>query len=316
MTSRSVGYRTCPICEASCGLALEPDGARAAGARRRARRAVARLPVSEGRGARRAAPRPRPPAHAARARCGRRTARGEPGRGVRRGRAGTTQLYTAGTVDQQPKQIAVMCMFGTSWGHSRARRRPHAVPARARCEPGGVERQPGGRTEPARQARRDPRARRQGGGGRSAAHAHGRARRRVAAVPARHRRLLPVRARARAVRGAARGAGPARAARARARRARSSDARLLARGRRRSVSDSREHDPTHRARAGGGRARGSESLRLLWRYAGLGSFARVTAISIGAFGVALFSQHVFRPESRASGAALVAVGVWLALGVS
>ena len=28
MTSRRVGYRTCPICEASCGLALELDGSR------------------------------------------------------------------------------------------------------------------------------------------------------------------------------------------------------------------------------------------------------------------------------------------------
>ena len=30
--------------------------------------------------------------------------------------AGTNQLYTAGTVDQQPKQVAVSCMFGTAWG--------------------------------------------------------------------------------------------------------------------------------------------------------------------------------------------------------
>jgi anaerobic selenocysteine-containing dehydrogenase len=30
--------------------------------------------------------------------------------------AGTPNLYTAGTVDQQPKQVAAMCMFGTSWG--------------------------------------------------------------------------------------------------------------------------------------------------------------------------------------------------------
>src|SRR4030095_11540098 len=28
MPSRRVAYRTCPICEASCGLALELDGAR------------------------------------------------------------------------------------------------------------------------------------------------------------------------------------------------------------------------------------------------------------------------------------------------
>ncbi|MEX2206218.1 MAG: molybdopterin-dependent oxidoreductase [Myxococcota bacterium] len=30
--------------------------------------------------------------------------------------AGTHQLYTAGTVDQQPKQVAVNCMYGTAWG--------------------------------------------------------------------------------------------------------------------------------------------------------------------------------------------------------
>ena len=30
--------------------------------------------------------------------------------------AGTHQLYTAGTVDQQPKQVAVSCMYGTAWG--------------------------------------------------------------------------------------------------------------------------------------------------------------------------------------------------------
>ena len=60
----------------------------------------------------------------------------------------------------------------------------------------------------------------------------------------------------------------------------------------------------------------AESLHVLGADAGLGSFAGVTAISIGAFVLALFSQHVFRPESRASRAALVAIGVWLALGVA
>jgi len=60
----------------------------------------------------------------------------------------------------------------------------------------------------------------------------------------------------------------------------------------------------------------AESLRVLGPYAGLGSFAGVTAISIGAFTIALFSQRVFRPKSRASRAALVAIAVWLALGVA
>lgn len=60
----------------------------------------------------------------------------------------------------------------------------------------------------------------------------------------------------------------------------------------------------------------AESLRVLGRYAGLGSFAGVTAISIGAFTIALFSQRVFRPESRTSRAALVAIALWLTLGVA
>lgn len=60
----------------------------------------------------------------------------------------------------------------------------------------------------------------------------------------------------------------------------------------------------------------AESLRVLGRHAGLGSFAGVTAISIGAFLIALFSQRVFRPESGAARAAVVALAVWLALGIA
>lgn len=60
----------------------------------------------------------------------------------------------------------------------------------------------------------------------------------------------------------------------------------------------------------------AESLRLLpapWD--GRGSFAGVTAISLGAGFVGLFSRAVFRPESRAAGIALAALIGWLALGV-
>ncbi|HTO07785.1 MAG TPA: hypothetical protein VMR86_12105 [Myxococcota bacterium] len=60
----------------------------------------------------------------------------------------------------------------------------------------------------------------------------------------------------------------------------------------------------------------AESLRVLGPYAGLGSFAGVTAISIGAFTIALFSQRVFRPESRASRAGLAGLALWLLLGVA
>jgi len=60
----------------------------------------------------------------------------------------------------------------------------------------------------------------------------------------------------------------------------------------------------------------AESLRVLGPWSGIGSFAGVTAISIGAFVIALFSQRVFRPGSRASHAALLALALWLALGVA
>ena len=60
----------------------------------------------------------------------------------------------------------------------------------------------------------------------------------------------------------------------------------------------------------------AESLHVLGPWAGFGSFAGVTAISIGAFTIALFSQRVFRPESRVARAAVVAIAFWLALGVA
>ena len=60
----------------------------------------------------------------------------------------------------------------------------------------------------------------------------------------------------------------------------------------------------------------AESLRLLGPYAGLGSFAGVTAISLGAFLIALFSQRVFRPDGWLPRTALLALAAWLLLGVA
>lgn len=60
----------------------------------------------------------------------------------------------------------------------------------------------------------------------------------------------------------------------------------------------------------------AESLQLLpppWD--GRGSFAGVTAISLGAACVALFSRAVFRPASPLAGFALGALVAWLAFGV-
>ena len=60
----------------------------------------------------------------------------------------------------------------------------------------------------------------------------------------------------------------------------------------------------------------AESLHVLGAWAGFGSFAGVTAISVGAFTIALFSQRVFRPDSRLSRGLLGALALWLALGVA
>ncbi len=63
--------------------------------------------------------------------------------------------------------------------HAGARSRAHRPPARLRREPARLERQPDDRAEHARAARGDSRARRAGGGGRSAPHRDGRGRRRA-----------------------------------------------------------------------------------------------------------------------------------------
>ena len=79
-------FRTCPFCEATCGLAVTVRGDEVVqGPRRRRRRVLARLPVPEGRGAQGPPRGPRPAAHAARARRGRRAAARRAG--TRRSRA-------------------------------------------------------------------------------------------------------------------------------------------------------------------------------------------------------------------------------------
>lgn len=156
MTSRRIAHRTCPICEASCGLELELDDARVVKVRGDARDVLSRgylcpkgaalgelhhdpdrLHAPLVRGAdgllhevswdeafaeveRRLAP--------IIERHGRQSIALYVGNPTAHNlslwyyfpalalAAGTTQLYTAGTVDQQPKQVAAMCMFGTSWG--------------------------------------------------------------------------------------------------------------------------------------------------------------------------------------------------------
>lgn len=60
----------------------------------------------------------------------------------------------------------------------------------------------------------------------------------------------------------------------------------------------------------------AEVLHLLGAWHGVGSFAGVTAISLGAFMLALFSQRVFRPESGLARFALGAIALWLVLGVA
>ena len=60
----------------------------------------------------------------------------------------------------------------------------------------------------------------------------------------------------------------------------------------------------------------AESLRLLPApYDGWGSFAGVTAISVGSSCLALFTARVFQPASRTARSAFAVLAVWLALGI-
>ena len=187
-------YRTCPFCEATCGLEIETEGREVVSVRGDARgRLQPRLHLPEGVRAQ-AAPRgPGPADHAAGA-PRRRARRGDLGRGVRgdrpaaradprrarpqRGRRlprqperpqpvgahatgrrwlralGTQNIYTASTVDQMPKQVSAGLMFGDDAVGPGARRRPHRPPADPRRQPARVERQPADRARHARAAAR------------------------------------------------------------------------------------------------------------------------------------------------------------------
>ena len=120
--------------------------------------------------------------------------------------SGLPRVYSAGTVDQWPKNLSSALLFGGMWTFPIPDLDRTDYLLDARREPARVAGQPARRARHARAARRDPRARRQGGGDRSAPHRHRGARRRVARDPSRHRRRAPARDGARAVRG-----GPRRA---------------------------------------------------------------------------------------------------------
>ena len=148
--------RTCPLCEAMCGLEIQTDGDRGHPHPRRPRRRVEQgLPLPEGRRARPAAPRPRPHPGADGARRRRRGARSpgtrrspaarscsrpivararhrrghrlhrQPGRPqllaqpLHRARSpgsrGMPVIWSAGTVDQWPKNVACAQLFGNPW---------------------------------------------------------------------------------------------------------------------------------------------------------------------------------------------------------
>ena len=117
------------------------------------------------------------------------------------GPSGIPHIYSAGTVDQWPKNVSSVLLYGNMW--------LIPIPDVTRSDywllmggnPHASRRQPDG---PARHARRDreaARAGRQGGRRRSPAHEDGRHRRRVGRDPARHRRGLVAGDRQRAVRG-------------------------------------------------------------------------------------------------------------------
>ena len=202
-----------------CGLEIQTAGRPGHPRPRRPRRRVEQgLPVPEGRVARPPPPRPRPPARADGARR-RRVARGHVGRGVRplRGaaaadrrastasprspptsatrRSTTTRssrytgavagiprlpvIWSAGTVDQWPKNLACAQLFGNPWSIPIPDVRPHRPVRRHGRQPARVA---GLAVLVPRHPRRDrphPRARRAHDRGRSAAHRHRRAGRRV-----------------------------------------------------------------------------------------------------------------------------------------
>ena len=113
---------------------------------------------------------------------------------------GTKNVYSASTVDQYPKQMASALMFGTRYERADPGHRPHGLPAHAGRQPAGLQRLADDRPGRARPAARDPRARREDRGGRPAPHADGQGGRRAPLHPPRHRRAAAVRARQRDLR--------------------------------------------------------------------------------------------------------------------
>ena len=173
--SRRIAYRTCPFCEATCGLELHLEGcgatsscssaatattcSRTASSARRAPRSPSSRPIPTGFGGRSCA------RGGVRARRGGRSTwdeafaliqerlpaiideHGRDAVGVYVGNPtahnlaslvhgrvltqalGTTNVFTASTVDQMPKQVSAGLMFGARAVDPDPRRRPHRLPA-------------------------------------------------------------------------------------------------------------------------------------------------------------------------------------------
>ena len=245
-------YRTCPFCEATCGLEIETEGRRGGGRPRRRRgRLQPRLHLPEGVRLKQLHEDPdrlrtplvrrdgelveaswdeafaeieRRPAAASSPSTARTRSRSTSAtRTPTTSRRSSTRRALAPGARHAERLLGVApstrcrsrsrpgCMFGTMLSipvPDVDRSRP---PADARRQPARLERQPADRARHARPAARDPRARRQGRGGRPAPHAHRRGGRRAPLHPARHRRAAARRDRVHARRG-----GP-RAPRARSR---------------------------------------------------------------------------------------------------
>ena len=105
-------------------------------------------------------------------------------------------IYSAGTVDQWPKNVSCMLMYGEHVVDPVARHPAHRLLGDHGRQPAGVAGQPPRRARRARRDRPHPRARRQGRRRRPPSHRHRRPGRRVGPDRARHRRRVPARDRA------------------------------------------------------------------------------------------------------------------------
>ena len=104
----------------------------------------------------------------------------------------TRNVFTASTVDQMPKQLACALMFGTGTTVPVPDVDRTEPPAHARRQPAGLQREPDDGAGHARASARAPRPRRQAGRHRPAPDAHGGDGRRAPLHPARHRRPAAV----------------------------------------------------------------------------------------------------------------------------